>query len=362
MKRTRHILSILLPCLAMVMLIFDSKTALQGAQQGLILCGQTVIPALFPFLIVSALLTGTLSNQKLTFLRPIMRFCKMQPGSESLLILGLLGGYPVGAKCVYDLWNSGQISKADAKRCLGFCSNAGPAFIFGMCGMLFSAFWIVWILWGIHIISALLVGHLLPSNEAPGTILPFGGKTSLTAAMTSAITAMLSICGWIVLFRVMIAFGERWFLWVLPANWGVAIEGVLELANGCSSLLTVESEGVRFVICSFSLGLGGLCVGLQTISVTDKLGTGMYFPGKLLQGIISGWLAILFASIHYHLCSTIVPLLIGASISLLIPLKKTVAFRKIFMYNVEKNWKGDFLCYSERKFQNPAAIAPVEQK
>lgn len=362
MKRTRHILQIAVLCIAMLMLVFDSKAALEGAQEGLALCGKTVIPSLFPFFVVSVLLTDALYSQEISILRPILRLCKMPQGAEGLLIVGLIGGYPVGAKCVYDCWKRGQISKAAAKRCLGFCSNAGPAFIFGMCGTLFSASWTVWALWGIHIVSSMVVGNLLPRYETSRVSPQHSTKITLSDAMRKAIAAMLSVCGWVVLFRVIISFAQRWFLWLMPTNCSVAVEGFLELANGCSSLSSVDSEGIRFVLCSTFLGLGGLCVGLQTISVTGELGTGLYFPGKALQGLISCCLATLIASLQFHLCSPAIPTIGLVVLALFALVKKRVDFHKRLVYNVENDWKGDFLCYSVRKLQNPAAIAPVEQK
>ncbi len=362
MKRSKGYLAVIFPCIVMLMLILDSKTALQGAQYGLELCARTVIPSLFPFFVISILLTDAISKYPIPALKPILRFCKMPVGSENLLIVGLLGGYPVGAKCVYDCWKRGQISKKDALRCLGFCSNAGPAFIFGMCGILFSKPWVIWVLWGIHILSALLVGNLLPENKESTMAVLQRKSVSISEAMAKAISAMLSVCGWVILFRVMITFCQRWFLWLLPVNWRIALEGIMELANGCSALVAVESEGFRFVLCAVFLGIGGLCVGLQTMSVVGELGTGMYFPGKVLQSLISCCLAALYASLQYNLCSPILPFIVALFLALLAILKKTVDFPNRLVYNVEKNWKGDFLCYSERKLQNPAATAPVEQK
>ena len=54
------------------------------------------------------------------------------------------------------------------------------------------------------------------------------------------------ICGWVVLFRMILAFFDRWFLWLFPAAVRVGIYGVLELANGCCALLMIENEGLMF--------------------------------------------------------------------------------------------------------------------
>ena len=294
----------------------------QGAQKGLELCIQTVIPSLFPFFVVSILLTDSLSGREVSMLKPICRFCQMPSGAECLLVVGLLGGYPVGAKCVYDAWKRGQLTTADAKRCLGFCSNAGPAFLFGMCSTLFSKPWTAWILWCIHIVSALLVGNLLPGKESSQMRSSIAAKVALSDAMAKAISAMLSVCGWVVLFRVIITFCQRWFLWLLPTNLSIVIEGALELANGCVGLRAVESEGLRFILCAAFLGLGGLCVGLQTISVVSELGSGMYFPGKVLQCAISCSLASLFVSLKYHSFSPLLPAITTILLILLAVIKK----------------------------------------
>lgn len=362
MKCLGRKISIVLPCAAMLALILDSKTALLGAQNGLGLCVRTVIPSLFPFFVISILLTDALSGSQIPFLKPLSKFCKMPKGAENLLIVGLLGGYPVGAKCVYDTWRAGHITQKDAQRCLGFCSNAGPAFIFGICGMLFSDRWVAWVLWGIHVLSALLVGNLLPAQREFASCTGYHSKTSLPQAVTKAIAAMSGVCGWVVLFRVLISFAERWFLWLVPLNWRIMIEGILELANGCTDLMAVQNEGTRFVLCASFLGLGGLCVGLQTLSVVGALGSGMYFPGKVLQCSISCCMAALFASLKYRLCSPLLPATATIMLLFFIGLKKTVAFPRRLVYNVTKDRMGGLLCYSERELQNPAVIVPVEPK
>lgn len=350
-------------CVALLVLILDSKTALECARDGLKLCGYTVIPSLFPFFVISALLTDTLAGRSLPIFAPLRRLCKMPDGSESLLVVGLLGGYPIGAKCIYDLWKRGQLTEEDAKRCLGFCNNAGPAFIFGMCGVLFSGAEAPWVLWVIHIASALITGAILPKKAPSKPCIISQADFSLPKAMTQSVTAMLSVCGWVILFRIIIGFAQRWFLWLLPATWQIGIAGILELTNGCTALVELKSEGIRFILCSLFLSLGGLCVGLQTVSVVGQLGTGMYFPGKVIQSILSTIMAVIFLALKYRAFSPTVSVIAILALPLFIlVLKKTVAFPGRLVYNVEKACKGGFLCYSGKKSRNPVVIVPVEPK
>ena len=90
MKKKGQTIPIIALFAAILILIFDSKTALLGAREGLTLCSYTVIPSLFPFLVLSILLTDALSGSSLRLFKPIGKLCKMPEGSESLILIGLL--------------------------------------------------------------------------------------------------------------------------------------------------------------------------------------------------------------------------------------------------------------------------------
>jgi len=291
MRKTRNKFAAVLSLLCLLTLILDAKTGLSGAREGLVLCVVTVIPSLFPLMFLSVIITGTTLGKTSILLSPLRKLCGIPKGAESLLLLSLLGGYPVGAQAVTNIWKQGFISRDTARRLLGFCSNAGPAFIFGMIGSLFENKAAVWALWGIHFASAILVGVVLPKEPAENCKMSDQVPISLTDALYTALKVMAGICGWVILFRVLLAFLGKWFLSGLPAPLYTFVAGLLELTNGCVSLANLPSEGSRFLIASVILGFGGLCVGMQTCGVTGKLGTGLYFPGKFLQAIFSYLLA-----------------------------------------------------------------------
>ena len=272
---------------AMLVLILDSKTALNGAYQGVHMCLYTVIPSLFPFFVVSILLTGCLTGLALPILAPLERLCRLPCGSASILLTGLLGGYPVGAQATAQAYYQGSIAKEDAQRMLAFSSNAGPAFLFGLIGQQFTHPWMPWVLWLVHILSAITVGALLAGKHASASALPQKGPPDITEAVTKSIRVMAGVCGWIVVMRTVTAFLERWFFFLLPPALQVVVTGLLELANGCVALPAIENEGMRAIICSGLLAFGGICVSLQTAAVTRGLSMRLYFPGKILQCSIS---------------------------------------------------------------------------
>lgn len=325
----------------MLVIILDGKTALQGGANGIFLCIRTVIPSLFPFFILSGILNSTIIGQVIPLLRPLGKVCKIPSGAESLLLLGFLAGYPVGAQLVAQACRDGKISLSTAKRMVTFCNNAGPAFLFGMVAPMFSHSYIALVLWCSQILCSLLVGFILPSEDLSPCSLNKGKGISVSDAMNAAIKTTAAVCGWVIAFRIVLEFCVRWFLWRFPAEMQVLISGLLELSNGCVKLAEISNEGVRFLIASILLSCGGICVTMQTISVSQSVFSGKYFLGKGIQVLLSALLALLVQPILFvpteRVCLPIwITFLLCFVVALLVFLinrKKDVAISKEMMYN-----------------------------
>lgn len=279
--------------IGMLILILDAPTALSFAREGVQLCLQTLIPSLFPFFVCSVLLTGSLAGISSPVLHPLEKSCRIPEGSGALLLVGFLGGYPVGAQNIGLAYERGQLSKEDARRMLGFCNNAGPAFLFGMVGSFFDNPIIPWLLWLIHIASALIVARIIPGKGASFHPNDIAKPLSLTEAVDKSIRVMASVCGWVILFRIIIGFLDSRLIFLFPSPVQILLNGALELSNGCIHLGEIPCEGLRFITASVMLAFGGLCVVMQTRAVTAGISLDRYFPGKLLQYGISFLLSVM---------------------------------------------------------------------
>lgn len=328
--------------LGMMVLILDSKTALMGAMDGIRMIGNSVLPSLFPFLFLSAVITGSQAGEPLPFLTIPGKIFRLPKGAESILIPGFLGGYPLGAQAAAAAWKNGDISRETAERMLAFCSNAGPAFLFGILSRVFSGRQMPWLLWFCHIAGAWVSAHLMAipcGGTEIGRALP---RTETSDVLWRAIRAMAAICSWVLLFRVMLAFLERWILWILPQSVQVLVSGMLELTNGCLQLGKIPDERVRFLAACAMVSFGGLCVLLQTSSVTKGLSLKWYFLGKVIQAASS---VLMGYGIVYRSLLGFVPF---AVIGIFIFVKKEVDFRPWLVYN-EKKSKGGYLCSFVKK-------------
>ena len=278
---------------SIALLILDSPTAFSGAAEGLELCIRTVIPALFPFFVLSIYLTS--QNISFPILSPLCRLFRIPARCGNVLISSFLGGYPAGAKSVADAYGSGSISRDTANRMLAFCNQAGPSFLFGMVALQFPERKYPWLLWACQFISALSVSWLIPpQDDASGHAVKQNPQT-FTGALRGAISVTASVCGWVILFRVVIAFLSRWFFWLLPGDAVTLLTGLLELTNGCSALGAVENVNLRFLLAAMILSFGGICVTMQTASVIDGLDIRFFLAGKLLQILITLILSSIYA-------------------------------------------------------------------
>ena len=119
-----------------VLLLCRESVAAQGVRDGIDLCITSVIPALFPFFAASQLLVSLGAAEVLgRGAGPLFRqLFGIGGAGASAFLLGLIGGYPVGAKTTESLVRQGLLPPEDGALLLTFCNNAGPAFILGITG------------------------------------------------------------------------------------------------------------------------------------------------------------------------------------------------------------------------------------
>ena len=284
-------------CGVLLWLLRDAQTVRAAAARALTLCAGTVIPSLFPFLVISSLLIALGFGEWLAphfagLMTPLFRL----PGQASgPLLLGLVGGYPIGAQSAAELYQQGLLTKDEAERLLTFCNNSNPVFLIsvlgsGVFGSVRAGVW----LWLIHLLSALVTGLLFRGRKPPArrgkvTATPCRSvslPTAVVSSVRSAANGMLSVCAFVTLFYVLVS--------PLAARSGLlptALVGLVELFS-VTPLLTPDVPG--FVLAAACAGWGGLSVLCQTVAVLD--GTGLRLApcawGKLLQALLSAALAL----------------------------------------------------------------------
>lgn len=295
----------------LLVLILDSRLAMEEGKQGVELCIKTVIPSLFPFMFLSAMVTLSGDAHQKTVITRTARMIGIPYEAAGILIPAFLGGYPMGAKSIGELFCRKELRKEDAERLLAFCSNAGPAFLFGMVSQFFTDKKTVLLLWLIHITGAILTAWIFSERASENTdTAPCMSGTRQPDIMIGAVRGMAVICGWVILFRIVAGFLEKWILWLLPQWLQVILIGFLELSNGCCQLFLIPNEGLRFILCSCMLAFGGICIFFQTAAVTEGLSLKMYMKGKILQTLFCFLLSCGMVSEKGLLYYTMIPVIL----------------------------------------------------
>lgn len=124
-------------CLFTICLVVFSKQNLVATKTGLALWFNSVVPSLLPFFIATELLSYTNIVSKIgKLLNKIMKPIFNVPGTGAYaFVMGVISGYPVGAKIVTNFREQGICSKAQCERLLAFTNNSGPLFIIGTVGI-----------------------------------------------------------------------------------------------------------------------------------------------------------------------------------------------------------------------------------
>ena len=206
MIRFRKILPLTLAGLLCVFLFTMPHVCTAGVKEGILLCGTTILPSLFPFMAISGFLletgSGLLRGKWVT--RITKRLFRLPSESASVILMAMIGGFPIGAKMTAQLLESRRITQNQAMRMCLFCINAGPAFVISAVGYsLFKSVRAGVILYSSMCLAALLCG-MLCSFFDDGTPIPIektrapshdGTAASLVRAVHGATDAMLPGAG-----------------------------------------------------------------------------------------------------------------------------------------------------------------------
>lgn len=305
MKKFRAALPALALAAAFAALLRFPQEVSAAVTEGLRLSVSVLIPSLFPFFIcvnlTSALgLTGVLAR----VFAPVMRQMFHVSGAGCTAVLcGAAGGYPSGAQCVAALYREGQLSRAEAEYLLLFCNNAGPAFLFGAVGTVLGIGMTgCLLLWGIHLLSALVIGLVNRPKEAPNAALPPVQRANASGAVVEAVRsagqAVLQITMFVAAFSVLARLLTMAAAHILPDGVCTVLTGMLELSGGIAALANLPiALRWKLALASFFLGFGGLCVWMQTQAVLAPAGLSgcRMLLAKLAQGLLAALITFFLA-------------------------------------------------------------------
>lgn len=312
-------------------LVIFSNSNLSAAKSGLVLWANSIVPSLFPFFVATELLSHTnfayyLGKILNRFMKPLFN---IRGEGCFAFIMGIISGYPIGAKIAVNFRKNNICTKEECERLLSFTNNSGPLFIIGTVGInMFGNSTIGFLLLITHLLASLTVGIIfrfwknnsnsyLASNNSyvnsKDNISLSNLGEIIGNSISSSINTILLIGGFVVLFSVIISILRTskliyiladcmqplFNLLHIPGEFSTGlISGILELTNGLSIISNIPCKkiSINIIISSFLLGLGGISILLQVWSTIAKsdLSIKPYIYGKLLHSCFAAFYTFLF--------------------------------------------------------------------
>jgi hypothetical protein len=287
---------------AFLLLFFNSDFS-KGAEDGILLSLNTVIPSTFPFLILSAFACKVDAFSPICKIlsKPFMKIFKLQRKAIPITLFAFIGGYPAGAVLSCEAYEKGSLSTVDVEKILCFCVMGSPTFIVGGVGKsFFNDSKLGFILLGISVISNLICGFLfcnLPDFKRKDDTLknkdfkrissakiPENILDSLIDSVYKSSKNTLIICAYVVASSaitnaVLSIAGDNKITNIICA--------LIEVTGGVKSALKIG--GIPFV--AGILTFGGFAVFLQILSLTKgKINPLKFLIARLFSAIISFFL------------------------------------------------------------------------
>lgn len=292
-----------------VVLLFFPGLVFEGAKTGLNLWFFTLVPTLLPFMVFSNVLIRSRLIEHLLFLPGLFtrKYLHLSPAGLYALLCGFFFGYPSGAKILADLLKTDQIDSKEASILFGFCNNVSPAFLVTYFLTLHVkhpekaeiTVCFLYIIPALVCLTALFFcGRSFSFREKKASS-PVLSLALLDACLQDAITVLLKLGGYIILFSVLsnvIAHMPR-----IRAESAAFLSCFLEITGGIPAVTAAFSYPRSYMILLPFLAFGGLCSFMQTGSVIKDtpLSLRSYFFTKVLLASL-----VLLCEI---LCITLLP-------------------------------------------------------
>lgn len=297
-----------------LLLLAEPDSSVEYMTRGLRLCVTSVIPTLFPFMVVSGILTRSGCGQLLgiCFGSPMRRLFGVGGAGAAAVLLGAVCGFPVGAVTVAAMFCRGELDRSEASHVLSFCNYPSSAFMITAIGVtLFGSRKIgVILLISVYLSGAIcgIVGARLlhrntmhngissqdsPSISSSSSVVIARG--AVTDAVASSAEAMLCVCAYVAFFSVVTGcLGRIFNAFPHSGIFDALLYSFFELTSGAAASAAIPDPTAGISLCAAAAGWSGLSVHLQVLSAvsgTGKDGAGIpimpYLISKACQAVLA---------------------------------------------------------------------------
>lgn len=289
--RIKQLLKYIVIISALSVLLIFTEQGRAGASNGMILCAKVIIPSLLPFSTFIIILMRLITVKKSGFLNNFSnKVFGLNTQEFMIFIFSMIGGYPIGAGMLSDLYSQNKIDRKKATLMQCFCINGGPAFMIMAIGTgLFSSRNLGIVLFFSSVLSSVFLAVLMRffySKESLKEEVATQAKQSFSHIFIDSIhtasTSVFTVCVYVILFSSLNSCLIKISEYIKPV-------GIIKYLTEITSAVGLTRN---VYIISFLLGFAGFCIWLQIYALSENFG--MNIPLFAFFRILHGLLNCLF--------------------------------------------------------------------
>lgn len=268
----------------------------------------SLLPALFPFFIVSDIL---INYDVIKYFPKVIRnsikyLFNVSDNGLVIILLSMLSGFPSNARNIKNMYLDKKITKEDGEHLLYFTHFSNPMFILGTIPLILNSNKISKYILISHYLANIILGICLrkynrvnDSNNSNYKEDKHNFGLVLTTSIRKSLDSVLCILGTLTVFLIISTLLINFFN--LDNTSSLLVKSILELTSGLKELGSYNLlDKYLLIISSCILSFGGLSVHMQVINelVDTDISYKNYFIGRILQVVLSleiSYLISLFA-------------------------------------------------------------------
>ena len=290
-RTIKEVRSILLLALTVLFGVLISPEAAEYVKVGFDLAAGYVIPSSFPFMLISDIYVAYGNPESIEWLNKLFSSILGIPKKAiAPFICGNVGGFPIGAKMISESYASGELEKSDAERLIAICNNPSCAFVVGGVGLGIYGDASIGFMLLISLYVSTLVCTIFTQTNCTESIISYDNnrqKYSFVSSVKRSGSSCINIFAFICAFSVMMGLIKKR---VKYAPLLYTVMAFAEVTNAVKSFAFLHQSNtlLSLSLSAFSLGFGGVCVGMQSAVFTSSSGLKMkkYYLLKTLEGVI----------------------------------------------------------------------------
>lgn len=268
----------------------------------------SLLPALFPFFIVSDIL---INYDVIKYFPKVIRnsikyLFNVSDNGLVIILLSMLSGFPSNARNIKNMYLDKKITKEEGEHLLYFTHFSNPMFILGTIPLILNSNKISKYILISHYLANIILGICLrkynrvnDSNTSNYKEDKHNFGLVLTTSIRKSLDSVLGILGTLTVFLIISTLLINFFN--LDNTSSLLVKSILELTSGLKELGSYNLlDKYLLIISSCILSFGGLSVHMQVINelVDTDISYKNYFIGRILQVVLSlgiSYLISLFA-------------------------------------------------------------------